>query len=109
MITIQISDGSRSGVVTFLGDEALEPCNFEVSGDFNVRSIINLFWIITATAEGSAQGIYPIDGALCAPYEMLRVFALTAVTATGVPDTWYEEMEAELQQSREEFQSDAVS
>jgi len=109
MIDIQISDGSRSGVVTFHGDEALEPCNFSVTGDFTVRTIINLFWMITATAEGTGQGIYPIDGALCAPYEMLRVFELTAVSVTGVPADWLEEIEAEHQQAEEEFGDDSVS
>lgn len=109
MISIQISDGSRNGVVTFHGDEALEPCNFDLAGEFTVQSIIDLFWLITATAEGTAQGIYPIDGHLCAPYEMLRVFELTAVTVTGVPDAWAEELEAEMLQSEDEFSNGAVS
>ncbi|EBZ5074369.1 hypothetical protein NT934_004073 [Salmonella enterica] len=109
MVDIQISDGTRTGVVTFYGAEALEPCDFSVTGDFSIESIMNLFWLITATAEGTGQGIYPINGPMCAPYEMLRVFELTAVTATGVPEAWQEEMEAELQQSYEEFESDSVS
>lgn len=55
MVDIQISDGTRTGVVTFYGDEALEPCDFSVTGDFSVESIMNLFWLITATAEGTGQ------------------------------------------------------
>ncbi|ECZ5819244.1 hypothetical protein F8V45_23730 [Salmonella enterica] len=109
MVDIQISDGTRTGVVTFYGDEALEPCDFSVTGDFSVESIMSLFWLITATAEGTGQGIYPMNGPLCAPYEMLRVFELTAVTVTGVPETWQEEMEAEMYQSEEEFSYGAVS
>ncbi|WP_275150363.1 hypothetical protein [Citrobacter freundii] len=109
MVDIQISDGTRTGVVTFYGDEALEPCDFSVTGDFSVESIMNLFWLITATAEGTGQGIYPINGPMCAPYEMLRVLELTSINVTGIPDDWAAELEAEMYQSEEEFSNGAVS
>lgn len=109
MIDIQITDGTRNGVITFHGDEAFEPCNFDVSGDFTSNDISSLFWLITMTGEGTAQGIYPLDGQLCAPYELLRVLALTSVTVSGVPDEWVEEMEAATYSDEEQFTDGSVS
>lgn len=109
MIDIQITDGARNGMITFHGDEAFEPCNFDVSGNFTSNDISSLFWLVTMTGEGTAQGIYPLDGQLCAPYELLRVLALTSVTVTGIPPDWEEEMEADAYGNEGQFSEGAVS
>ena len=109
MINIQITDGARNGMIIFHGDEAFEPCNFDVIGDFTSNDISSLFWLVTMTGEGTAQGIYPLDGQMCAPYELLRVLALTSVTVSDVPQDWTEEMEADAYGNEEQFTEGGVS
>lgn len=103
MITVQLSKGEQRGTIAFAGDEVTEPCEMTVAGDFSLQDIQVLFWNITLTAEGAAQGIYPLKNNVCAPYEVLNVMKIYSIEVSGVPQDWQDELAAIEQDTDERF------
>ena len=104
MITVQLSKGDQNGVISFAGDEVTEPCEMTVTGDYSLQDIQALFWHITNTADGAAQGIYPLTDNVCAPYELLSVMKIYSIEVSGVPQDWQDELAAIEQDTEERFE-----
>lgn len=109
MISVQLNAGEKSGSATFAGDEVSEPCQVTTAGDFTLADVQAMFWLINLTAEGTGQGIYPMERDICAPYELLAVMALSAVEVSGVPQDWQEEIDAMASDASERFDMGGVA
>lgn len=109
MITVQLKQGDLTGSVTCIGDELTEPCEITVSGDFTLKEIQSMFWLVTLTAEGNGQGIYAMDSNVCSPAELLRVLLLSNVEVSGIPQEWTDGMEQLTADADEEFAQGSAS
>lgn len=109
MITVQLKQAELTGSVALSGDELTEPCEISVAGDFSLKDIQSMFWMITLTAEGTGQGIYEMESNVCAPAELLRVMLLSGVEVSDVPQEWADGMEQLKADAEEEFEQGGVS
>lgn len=109
MITVQLKNADQTGAVTCVGDELTEPCEISVSGDFTLKNIQSMFWLATLTAEGTGQGIYPMEGNVCSPAELLRVMSLSGVEVSAVPQEWTDGLEQLAAEADKEFAQDSAS
>ncbi|WP_147200798.1 hypothetical protein [Pantoea sp. CCBC3-3-1] len=101
MITVQLKTTEKSGSVMFSGNEVLEPCEIIVTGDYSLKDIQAMFWLMTLTAEGTGQGIYPLIDNVCPPSEFISVMTLSAVEVVGIPDDWQSDLDALLDEEAE--------